>query len=187
VQAGCTVCVDLSDFGFDVSLGNGSASLLKDFDCFAEVLDSFFVGLLAELVVAFLFKCRNLVFNQTVVSAIVSFLWSFLLGLFFGRRGRLGCFSFWLLFFLLSNRLSFGWFCLLDFFYDWCRRRSCCRRGLSFGLSVCRRFKFGQIGQGDILIVWNVALSFVLLDVLLTTLDTLLGLLVHGLELTHPH
>ena len=60
METRCTVRVNLSDLCLDISLSHGSAVVLKKFDSLAEVLDSFLVGLLAELVVTLFFEAGNL-------------------------------------------------------------------------------------------------------------------------------
>ena len=63
MQASGPVCVDLSDFSLDVSLSEWASSVLKDFDCLAEVLDSLLIGFFAELVVTLFLQSCNFVLD----------------------------------------------------------------------------------------------------------------------------
>ena len=69
----------------------------------------------------------------------------------------------------------------------WCRC-FCCSSCRSWCFcSLCLRFELWKVRQGQIFFIWNELCTFVLFDVLLASLDSLLCLLIHRLQLSHSH
>jgi len=202
VQAGGAVGVNLSNLSFHITSVHGATSILKSFHSLAEVLNSFFVLLLAELVVTLFLECCELLLELgnigiregwcgAVGSCLVLRGGLGLLFFFFGllRSGlwlfngsRLGLFN--------GSRLRF-----LDFVdrnRHWLGRlygsSSCgCGLGGSWSCLSTLGLKLREVWEGKIVLVRDEQCTLILFDVLLATLDTLLCLLVHGLELTNAH
>ena len=72
VEACGAIGVDLTDLGLDIALVGRSARIFEELDGLAEVLDSFFEGLLAELIVTLFLQCTQLRLQRVVVSRIDS-------------------------------------------------------------------------------------------------------------------
>ena len=181
VEACGAIGVDLTDLGLDIALVGRSARILEELDGLAEVLDSFFEGLLAELIVTLFLQCAQLRLQRVVVSRIDSsgLFWCRCSGLCWklldlGRRwllfNRCGLDHFFNFYFLNSSCL----FHLLDI-----RDRGRCLRSWSLTLEL------GEIWKRYVFLIRCIGRSLVLSDVLLTPLNSLLSLFVHRLKLAH--
>lgn len=89
-----------------------------------------------------------------------------------------------LLDFLLGRRLgSWNRLWLLDLFNNWCW---CGRRHWGSLVSYLRRGR-SHVWQGKVVLIRDERFALILLDILLASLEALLCLLVHWLELAHAH